>query len=90
MINDDQLSQRWNISRSSCPELEARTSFSGVYEDFQCGLRVEGSRTRDSGIWGCEMVRGEGVQKSFEIAVLSQGFNADLQYLTVAVLMYKD
>ena len=61
---DNNLTQRWNISRSSCPELEARTSFSGVYEDFQCGLRVEGATTRDGGIWGCEMVRERSVQKS--------------------------
>jgi hypothetical protein len=49
--------QRWNISRSACPELEERTAFAGSYNKFECGLHVREARTGDSGIWGCEMVR---------------------------------
>ena len=48
--------QPWNISRSDCPELELRTSFAGDYNQYQCGLRVDAARTRDSGSWSCEMV----------------------------------
>ena len=46
---------KWNITMQGCQELKDRVSFTGSYDDNECGITVTSARVGDTGRWQCHL-----------------------------------